>query len=83
MAALSVVLGIVFALALPGWGVLILIAYAAMCALETHRLKKCSQVNDWRWEHDLASLRRAAYAYDFRTGARASFQRPRRFYGLR
>ena len=83
MAALSVVLGIIFALVLPGWGVMILIAYAAMCAWETHRLKNCSQVNDWRWEHDLASLRRAACAYDFRTGTRAGFLRARRFYGLR
>jgi hypothetical protein len=79
--ALAVILGIALAVALPGWGVFMLIAYACLCAWETRRLKNRLQLNDWRWEHDLASLRRAAYAY--RAGSGASFLRPRRFHGRR
>ena len=37
--ALAVILGIALAVALPGWGVFMLIAYACLCAWETRRLK--------------------------------------------
>ena len=80
MTSLSVVLGLIFLLILPGWGVALVIAYAAMCAWESGRLRTRLQVNDWRWEHDLASLRRAAYR--FGKGPGTGFLRPRKYHEL-
>jgi hypothetical protein len=79
--ALAVIIGIALAVSLPGLGIVVLFVYVCLYAWESRRLKNHLQLNDWRWEHDIASLRRAAYAY--KSGSGVSFLRPRRFHGRR
>ena len=76
-----VVVGVILAAYLPLWGIVVLVAYSLMCAREARRLKNFQQLNDWNWEHDLASLRRAAYR--LRRDSSVSFLRPRKFHGRR
>ncbi|MBT3350154.1 MAG: hypothetical protein HOC91_18390 [Nitrospinaceae bacterium] len=81
MTFLAAALGIFGVLMLPTGGIFLLMVCALLCARESHRLRNLSQLDDWRWEVDLAGLRRAAYAY--KAGKKSVFLRPRRFYDPR
>ena len=81
MAYVAAALALFGVLMLPAGGIFLLVVCALLCARESKRLQKLSQLDDWRWEVDLAGLRRSAYAY--KTGKKPVFLRPRRFYDPR
>ena len=78
---LAAALAIFGVLMLPAEGIFLLVVFSVLCARESTRLKKRKQLEDWRWELDLASLRRSTYAY--KAGEKPVFLRPRRFYDPR
>jgi hypothetical protein len=72
-------IGIALMVIFPLWAIVLIAVFSVLCARESRRLRTSSQLTDLRWEHDLVSIKRAAF--NFRPDAAASFHRPRRMYG--
>ncbi len=79
--AIPIGMGLIGALILPLWAIILLLVFSFLCARESRRLRTGCQLTDWHWEHDMVSVRRTVLSY--RPGSKVSFLRPRKFYGPR
>ncbi len=81
LSVIPIFAGLILAVTLPVWAIIVLVIFCPLCARESRRLRTGSQLTDWYWEHDMVAIRRSVFT--FRPGSRVNFYRPRKFHGPR